>query len=112
MSEILNSEIRKGFLKIIILRIIMESPAHGYDIIHGIERKSNGHWKPSPGSVYPALEYLESKGYITGKEEDRKKVYHITPKGMRALEQMKEKKMQLLQEIKTFLGDILEENYD
>ena len=79
--ELLNNEIRKGFLKIIILKSIQEKPIHGYDIIHLIQEKSRGNWTPSPGSVYPALEQLESKGYIVSEEVERKKVYSITPKG-------------------------------
>jgi DNA-binding PadR family transcriptional regulator len=105
-SEIFNNEIRKGFLKIILLKIIQKTPTHGYDIIRLVNEKSRGHWMPSPGSVYPALEYLESKGYITSQEIDRKKVYTITPKGEKAIEVMNLKKKELFQELINFLGEI------
>lgn len=109
-DDIMNNEVRKGFLKIIILRIVQTKPSHGYEIIQEIGKKSHHNWTPSPGSVYPALEFLEKKGYIVGLEDDRKKVYSITAKGEHTLQQMYEKRKQLFEELKMFLGDILEEN--
>ena len=105
-SDIFNNEIRKGFLKVILLKIIQEKPTHGYEIIQKVSERSHGNWTPSPGSVYPALEYLESKGYISSEERDRKKVYTITPKGERAVEQMNNKRKELMSELITFLGEI------
>ena len=105
-NDVFNNEIRKGFLKMILMKIIEEKPTHGYEIIHLIHDKSGGRWTPSPGSVYPALEYLESKGYITSKEIERKKVYTITPNGGQVIEQMKKKREEMLKELTAFLGDI------
>ena len=110
-SDVFNTEIRKGFLKIVILRIVKTKPSHGYEIIQEVGKMMHG-WNPSPGSMYPALEFLEKKGYIQGKDEDRKKVYSITAKGERTLEQMYEKRRQWMDELKVFFGEILEENDD
>ena len=57
-NDVFNNEIRKGFLKMILMKIIKDKPTHGYEIIHLIQEKSGGRWTPSPGSVYPALEHL------------------------------------------------------
>ncbi len=111
-DEIMNNEVRKGFLKMGILRIVKEHPSHGYEIIQEFGKKTNGNWNPSPGSVYPALEFLERKGYIQGTEVDRKKVYSITEKGEKALEQIHAKKQQMIQELEAFFGDILEAEND
>ena len=46
-------------LQLIILFLISERPAHGYEIIKEMERRSSGMYTPSPGVVYPALTYLE-----------------------------------------------------
>jgi DNA-binding PadR family transcriptional regulator len=105
-KDVFNNEIRKGFLKIILLKTINENPTHGYEIIHLIQEKSGGRWTPSPGSVYPALEYLETKGYIISEEMERKKVYSITPNGRQVLLQMRKKRDEMLNELTTFLGDI------
>lgn len=111
-DDIMSNEVRKGFLKIAILRLVKAQPSHGYEIIQHIGKMTHGSWTPSPGSVYPALEFLEKKGYIEGVEVDRKKVYSITAKGESTLQQMYEKRRQWMQELKAFFGDILEENYD
>ena len=105
-SEIFNKEIRKGFLKAILLVTIREKPIHGYDIIQLIKERSGGRWTPSPGSVYPALEYLESKGYITSEEVERKKVYTITPKGRQAIVKMKKLRHEMLSELTAFFGNL------
>jgi DNA-binding PadR family transcriptional regulator len=105
-SDVFNSEVRKGFLKIILLNIIKDKPTHGYDIIHMVHQKTHGNWMPSPGSVYPALEYLESKGYISSEEAERKKVYTITPKGEEAILRMHEKRNEMLNELISFFGEI------
>jgi DNA-binding PadR family transcriptional regulator len=105
-NEMFFKEIRKGFLKAILLNIIHEKPIHGYDIIRTIAEKSHDRWTPSPGSVYPALEYLESKGYIVSQEVERKKVYTITPKGEEAIEKMKNLRSEMLKELSAFFGNL------
>jgi len=105
-SEVFNNEVRKGFLKIMLLAIIRDKPTHGYDIIRMVQEKTHGNWLPSPGSVYPALEYLESKGYITSEEVERKKVYTITPKGLEAVRRVQEKRNEMFEELISFFGEI------
>ena len=105
-NDVFNNEVRKGFLKLILMNIIREKPTHGYEIIQKIQEKTAGRWTPSPGSVYPALEYLESKGYIVSAEVERKKVYTITPKGEQVIEHLRKKREEMLKELTTFLGDI------
>lgn len=84
----MDNEIKRIFLKFFILKIIGDKPTHGYEIIQAIERKSNGKWIPSSGSIYPALELLESRGWIRSEEVDRRKIYTITPEGRVALDKM------------------------
>jgi DNA-binding PadR family transcriptional regulator len=43
---------------------------HGYELISAMEAKSGGRWKPSPGSIYPALRRLEHRGFITSTDDD------------------------------------------
>lgn len=105
-NDVFNNEIRKGFLKAILLKTIQEKPIHGYDIIQLIKEKTGGNWVPSPGSVYPALDYLESKGYISCEEMDRKKVYSLTPKGKEAIIKMDKKTEEIRKELSAFFGDI------
>ena len=55
---------------------------HGYELISAMEDKSGGRWKPSPGSIYPALRRLEHRGFITATEsDDDKRRFELTDAG-------------------------------
>lgn len=77
---------KTGFLKLAILRLVAERPIHGYALIKEIERITSEDWKPSPGSIYPALQDLVKHGMIVVKEDGRKRIYEITPSGRAVLE--------------------------
>jgi len=104
------TEIRRAFLKYIMLKIIKDKPTHGYEIIKTVELRSNGRWTPSAGSIYPILEGLESKGFIQSEEIERRKVYAITPKGVTALDRMTQEKMELLNEMSRIINSVTEDN--
>ncbi len=69
---------RGGLLHFWVLRIIVFQSMNGSEIIREIEKRTGGHWRPSPGSVYPLLSSMESKGEIN-KTVDGK--YAVTEKG-------------------------------
>jgi DNA-binding PadR family transcriptional regulator len=71
----------RGDVRVAILSLLAEESMHGYQIIHAIEKRSNGAWKPSPGSVYPTLQLLADEGLIEAHEADGKKTYTLTEKG-------------------------------
>src|SRR5664279_636937 len=71
----------RGDVRVAILSLLAEESMHGYQIIHEIEKRSNGAWKPSPGSVYPTLQLLADEGLIEAHEADGKKTYTLTEKG-------------------------------
>ena len=110
MEEKMCTEIRRAFLKYIMLKIIKDKPTHGYEIIKTVELRSNGRWTPSAGSIYPILEGLESKGFIQSEEIERRKVYAITPKGVTALDRMTQEKMELLNEMSRIINSVTEDN--
>jgi len=112
MEETMDKEIRRAFLKYIVLKIIKDKPTHGYEIIKTVELRSNGRWTPSAGSIYPILEGLESKGFIQSEEIERRKVYAITPKGATALDRMTQEKMELLNEMSRIINSVTEDNED
>jgi len=76
----------KGDFKIIVLSVLQERPMHGYEIAKTIQEQSKGLYRPSPGSVYPALKMLLGKGYVAVSSEERRRVYRITPAGRRLLQ--------------------------
>jgi len=71
----------KGIIFFIIMTMAREGPIYGNKIVNLIYERTNGAWKPSVGSVYPALDLLTKKGFITRYKEDGKVMYKITGKG-------------------------------
>ena len=71
----------RGDVRAAVLALLAEKPMHGYQIIHEIEERSNGTWKPSPGSVYPTLQLLADEGIIAAEESNGRKTYSLTDEG-------------------------------
>jgi DNA-binding PadR family transcriptional regulator len=80
----------KGDLKYVILDLLKDKPAHGYEIIRALEARFHGFYSPSAGSVYPTLQLLEDMGYVSSSEQDGKKVYTITDEGRKFLKEREE----------------------
>jgi DNA-binding PadR family transcriptional regulator len=64
-----------------VLALLLERPMHGYEIIQELDARTNGIWRPSPGSVYPTLQLLEDEGLIEAEAEGGRKSYHLTDAG-------------------------------
>ena len=71
----------RGDVRAAVLALLAEKPMHGYQIIHEIEERSGGTWKPSPGSVYPTLQLLADEGLIGAEESNGRKTYSLTDEG-------------------------------
>jgi DNA-binding PadR family transcriptional regulator len=68
-------------LHLIILSFLAKNPAHGYELMKLIEDHSKGFYSPSPGMIYPALNYLLDTGFVTMQQDGTKKLYLISPEG-------------------------------
>lgn len=80
---------KRGDVRAAILTLLVERPMHGYEMIQEIASRSNGLWKPSPGSVYPTLQLLEDEGLITAAEtEGSKKLFELSEDGRAAAEKV------------------------
>ncbi|HZA11507.1 PadR family transcriptional regulator [Mycobacterium sp.] len=76
---------RRGDVRTAILALLTERPMHGYEMIQEIGERSNGLWRPSPGSVYPTLQLLVDEGLIVATEsEGSKKLFELTDEGRAA----------------------------
>ncbi len=75
----------RGDVKFALLNLLQERPMHGYEMIKALEERSGGFYAPSAGSVYPTLQLLEDRGFVTVNETEGKKVYSITDAGRAAL---------------------------
>ncbi|MFE6854436.1 PadR family transcriptional regulator [Streptomyces sp. NPDC057674] len=72
---------RRGDVRASILALLKDRPMHGYEMIREIGERSDGAWRPSPGSVYPTLQMLEDEGLITSASEGGKKLFTLTDTG-------------------------------
>ena len=65
---------RRGDVRAAILDLLAEGePWNGYQIIREIAERTHGVWRPSAGSVYPALQQLEDEGLISPEGEGRRR---------------------------------------
>lgn len=71
----------RGDVRAAVLALLAERPMHGYQIIQEIDERSDGAWKPSPGSVYPTLQLLADEGLIAAEESSGRKTYSLTDAG-------------------------------
>lgn len=74
-----------GRLRLYLLKLLDESPRHGYDVIRLLEDRFMGLYAPSPGTIYPRLQRLEAEGLVTQSREGGRKVYQITDAGREEL---------------------------
>ena len=87
-----RSELLKGTLDMLILQTLTVQPMHGYGIAQHIEQLSDSVLSVEQGSLYPALERLQNKGYVKSKWAEsptgrRARYYTITAAGRKQLGQ-------------------------
>src|SRR5947209_7088053 len=82
---------RRGDIRSAILLLLSEEPRNGYGLMQEIEERSGGIWRPSPGSVYPALSQLEDEGLVRVVEEDGRKSFTLTDEGTAHVEANRER---------------------
>jgi DNA-binding PadR family transcriptional regulator len=81
---------QRGDVRAAILVLLDEEPRNGYGLMQEIEQRSEGAWRPSPGSVYPALSQLEDEGLIRAETRDGRKLFALTDAGRRHVEEHRE----------------------
>ncbi|WP_333766778.1 PadR family transcriptional regulator [Streptomyces sp. IBSBF 2435] len=70
-----------GRLRLYLLKLLDESPRHGYEVIRLLEERFQGLYAPSAGTVYPRLAKLEKEGLVTHSTEGGRKIYALTEEG-------------------------------
>lgn len=81
----------RGDLKYALLGLLQEHPKHGYEMIKDLEDRSGGFYSPSAGAIYPTLQLLEDRGWVSVETAEGKKVYTITDEGRKALAEYNER---------------------
>jgi len=86
-----RTEIPPGTLEMLILKTLKRfGPMHGYGIAKSIQQSSEEVLRVEEGSLYPALQRILLKGWVTAEwvqagPKRRARVYHLTPEGRRQL---------------------------
>src|SRR5438034_10344528 len=75
-----------GDMKYVILKLLKDKPRHGYEVMKELEEQLHGCYSPSPGTVYPTLQWLEDEGLVVARDVGGKKVYEISGGGGKFLE--------------------------
>ncbi|GAA2284033.1 helix-turn-helix transcriptional regulator [Actinomadura sp. NPDC048955] len=88
-----------GRLRLYLLKLLEESPRHGYEVIRLLQDRFLGVYSPSPGTIYPRLARLEAEGLVTHEVVKGKKVYSLTDKGREELERRMDELAELEEEI-------------
>jgi DNA-binding PadR family transcriptional regulator len=78
-------------LQLVLLALLAERPAHGYELMRTLEERSGGFYAPSPGMVYPALTYLEEIGHAAVEHDGNRKLYSISKLGLAHLNANRER---------------------
>lgn len=92
-SRSLDRQFVKGGATTLILTVLAETPTYGYELIQTIRQRSEGIFDFSDGTVYPLLYNLRDRGWVSSEIEvsaagRERKIYHITPEGRAALDDL------------------------
>ncbi|SDM28032.1 PadR family transcriptional regulator [Halarsenatibacter silvermanii] len=83
-----NGMIKMSLSRLFILRCLFEEPMHGYAITKRISELTSGCCAPTEGSLYPALNEFQKKGYVTSESRTvngrERKTYKLTDRGEEA----------------------------
>jgi len=97
----------KSHVKLIVLKQLSKEKMSGYDLMKSFGDSSK---KPSPGYIYPLLSDLQKKGFISVKKDGRKKIYSITEKGIKLLDNLRIKREETMTSFVKILEPITEKN--
>ena len=70
-----------GELHLFLLALLAQRPMHGYELMAELSSRLGRRYRASPGSIYPALQALETEGLIAAEEDGDRRVYQLTGEG-------------------------------
>lgn len=76
-----GGRVRKGNVRSAILSLLSQHSYNGYGMIGAIAAHTDGAWRPSPGSIYPALAALQSEGLIESTGDGKRTEFVLTDAG-------------------------------
>lgn len=104
----MKAEWSNGNLDALLLGVLSEQPAHGYELIRRLREASDGVFDYPEGTVYPSLHRLQKSGVLQSSWETvdgrRRRVYQITPDGTDALHSARQSWNRYRLSVSTVLG--------
>ena len=94
-------------MKYVILKLLNEKPMHGYEVMKALEERMHGCYSPSPGAVYPTLQWLEDEGLVKSRDDEGKKVYEITEAGRKFLREHRDVIDEIFDRVKEAVDEAL-----
>jgi DNA-binding PadR family transcriptional regulator len=94
-------------MKYVILKLLNEKPMHGYEVMKALEDRLRGCYSPSPGTVYPTLQWLEDESLVKSRDVEGKKVYEITDAGRKFLREHRDIIEEIFDRVKEALDETL-----
>ncbi|BFH72607.1 PadR family transcriptional regulator [Sulfurisphaera javensis] len=110
MRKISLDRIKRGALRSLVLSSLAKKPMYVYEIIKNIHSETHGFYKPSPGSIYPVLKSLLKDGLVESFEDNGKRMYKLTEKGIEEFNRIKKEREDFFSsnsEIKREIVDVL-----
>ena len=90
----------KGFIRYHVLEALSEKPMSGSELMEEIENQTGGFWKPSPGSIYPLLAWLQDNSYVKElPSENGLKRYELTESGKELLAEQERIRLKFREEM-------------
>lgn len=89
----LDRELKRGTLELLLLRLLAEGPAYGYQLVSTLSQRSGGGFGIKEGTLYPVLYRLEDAGLIVPEWDQPargvpRKYYRLTAEGEDRLERL------------------------
>ena len=112
MQEPISGDALRGHLETMILSVLEQGDAHGFEVLRRLEGAGSGLLKLKEGSVYPALYRLEEAGYVSARWEGpevkrrgpRRRIYRLTRKGQKRLQGGRVEWRQCVEVVGTVVG--------
>jgi DNA-binding PadR family transcriptional regulator len=108
----ISGDLLRGHLETLILSVLDQGEAHGLEISRRLQEAGCGALRLKEGSLYPALYRLEGAGLVEavweeetkGRRGARRRIYHLTTKGTKALAKARQEWQHFVQVIGSVLG--------
>ena len=105
----IERELRRGSLELIVLHLLNDREAYGYEIVSELTARTNGSLEVTDGTLYPVLYRLERAGLVAVRWETPvrgvpRKYYRLTEEGRRELQTLRREWMSFAHAMGELLG--------